>query len=182
MEKPLFRLPPVGLAIFGHYVLMLMVGNALSRQASLQILHDLLMPFVHWVPNVSSLARLTPDPIFTETFLAISLLLGQGIVVYFFVFLRGKYCTVIYKNYSDKFLHVILVALFMGLFVFVLWILPYAETSHVGRAAFFLSISSSTKYGVMFLMNGLLISSSLGYVLIIWGQLFCTRVSRRSWM
>lgn len=179
MNKKVVHMLPITQIFFGHYFGSALVGLILLSVESLRFTHSWLKPFVDWIPNIPDMVRLTPDPIFAESFLGASFLIALSILVYLLTFCRGKYYAMTYSSRKEKLFRGALFALFSVLLIFVMWIRPYAEADHIGRTRAIIDAAISTRAGVILVMNPLVVGIPLLFVLVMWAQVFTTDVYRR---
>jgi hypothetical protein len=179
MNRKVVHMLPITKIFFGHYFGSALVGLTLLSLESLRFAHFWLKSFVDWIPNVPDMVRLTPDPIFAETFLGASFFIALAILVYLMIFCRKKYYSMTYSSRTEKFFRGALFALFSVLLIFVMWIRPYADADHVGRTSAIIGGAISTRIGIILVMNFLVVGIPLLFALFIWAQVFTTDVYRR---
>lgn len=179
MNRKAVHMLPITKIFFGHYFGSALVGFILLSAESLRFAHSWLKVFVDWIPNVPDMVRLTPDPIFAETFLGASSLIALIILSYLMIFCRKRYYSMTYSSRTEKVFRGALFALFSVLLIFVMWARPYAEADHIGRTRAIIDTAISTRAGVILAMNPLVVGIPLLFVLVVWAQVFTTDVYRR---
>jgi hypothetical protein len=155
-----------------------MIGLVLPYLGVLPELRNLLGPVIDWIPNISALARLTDDPIFTEVFLASSLILAFGIGFPLLIFFSGRFQAMTHPSVGEKILRIAVLFLFSAGMIGVCWFFPYPEREYIGRAQAVLRLASSSGLGVLTIMNLLMVGFPLTLLMINWSMIFCTNVLR----
>lgn len=171
---------PIVTIFFGHLLATALIGSLLLHVDVFRRAHPWLKPIVNWIPNVSETAELTPNPVFTEIFLATSFLFALGMVAFLLIFARKRYHSTSYLHRSKKTLHFVLLTLFAVGMVFVSWLIPYASARELsgGKAHALFHLATSSNLGVIFVLNYLVVGTPLLFGLLVLAQLFTTDAFR----
>lgn len=89
MNSPRYKEPPIVKAWIGHAIGTGLLGALLPGGDHLGFLHRLMLPIVELIPNAMRITSRSPDPMFAQTFIGLSLLIALMILLYFVFFMRG---------------------------------------------------------------------------------------------
>lgn len=171
---------PIATVFFGHVLATALIGSLFLHVDVFRWAHPWLKPIVNWIPNVSETAELTPDPVFTELFLATSLLFALGMVAFLLIFARKRDHSTSYRHRGEKPLHLVLLTLVAVGMVFASWLIPYASAIEFsgGKAHALFHLATSSNLGVVFVLNYLVVGTPLLFGVLVLAQVFCTDALR----
>lgn len=172
-----YRQPPVMKAYFAHAIGTAVMGLLLPAGEHLTALHQWMQPVVNLFPNAVRIPLRAPDPVFAQTFIGLSLLAAAAVLLYFVVAVRG-YRTRTFdsaiKRWTGLFLGWCLISLCLAIF----WFVPLLDPLSKGRAYFLLKAATSSDFGVVIVMNQLLVGFPMSLLLLMWLGHVCTNVRR----
>jgi hypothetical protein len=168
-----YREPPLIKTYFGHAALICLIGFLLPKGVDSNWLHGLMWPIVSLIPNAVRLTNRCVDPVFAQTLMGLSLLLSVLIIVFYIVAMRGYHT----KAFESKFKRrwaLIYVWSFVLLILTIFWVVPFIDPLSHGRAYFLLLGATSSYFGIMSVMNQLLVGGPLLGLLMLWSAHSCT--------
>jgi hypothetical protein len=180
MNTPSYKQPPIVHAWVGHAFGTSLLGALLPSGEHLGWLHRLVSPLVELIPNAVRITNRSPDPVFAQTFIGLSLVIAFLVLLYFIVAVRG-YHTKTFESTSRRFLALFYIWVVAGVIMLgILWFMPYLDPVSKGRAYFLLKAATSGNSGVLTVMNQLVVGIPLICLLSIWLGHACTTVRHRT--
>jgi hypothetical protein len=165
-------------AYLAHAIGMALLGVLLPSGDHLGFVHRLVTPLVEAIPNAQRVTLLAPDPIFAQTYIGLSLVFALAILLFFIVKMRG-YRTKTFDSARQRRGALAsmwaIVAMSLGLF----WFVPYLDPASKGRLYFLIHAATSSEFGVLFVMNLLIVGFVLLPLLGLWAGHACTSVRAR---
>jgi heme/copper-type cytochrome/quinol oxidase subunit 4 len=163
-----------------HAVGIALLGALLPSGEHLAWLHRLVSPVVELIPNAIRITNRSPDPVFAQTFIGLSLVIALLMLLYFILAMRG-YHTKAFESTWKRFLALFYNWVVAGVIMLgILWFMPYLDPLSKGRAYFLLNAATSSTAGVFTVMNQLVVGMPLACPLSIWLGHACTTVRHRA--
>lgn len=172
-----YRQPPLMKAYFAHAIATAVMGLLLPSGKHLTGLHQLLQPIVNLIPNAVRIPLRAPDPVFAQTFIGLSLLAAAATLLYFVVAVRG-YRTRTFDSAVKRWLVLVYGWCVVSLCLTIAWWMPLLDPLSKGRAYFLLKAATSSDFGVVIVMNQLLVGFPMSLLLLMWLGHACTNVRR----
>lgn len=175
MNSPRYKAPPIFKAWIGHAIGTGLLGALLPGGEHLGFLHRLMLPIVEVIPNAMRITSRSPDPVFAQTFIGLSLLIALMILLYFVFFVRG-YHTRTFETAGKRHLAIAGFWLLTILMLSSFWIISYMNPLSKGRTYFLLQAATSGEVGVLTIINLLVAGGPLLFLLTAWLAHACTTV------
>ncbi|NIM41637.1 MAG: hypothetical protein GTN84_11130 [Hydrogenophaga sp.] len=179
MNSTVYKQPPMMRAYFVHAFGTAALGVLLPSGQHLVWLHSLMQPVVALIPNALRVTERAPDPVFAQTFIGLSLLIASAILLYCIVAVRG-YHTKTFESSTKRWLALTHVWAIVLVILGIAWWMPYLDPISKGRAYFMLNAATSSKGGVLVIMNQLLVGFPLFCFLVLWLGHTCTTARQRA--
>lgn len=164
-------------AYLGHALGSALLGILLPTGEYLTSLHEVVQPLVNLIPNAVRITERAPDPVFAQTFVGLSLVIAFAILLYFIVAVHD-YHTRTFLNSKRRLLALaygwVIVAALLGAF----WFVPYLDPLSKGRAYFLLNAAVSSGWGVVTILNQLVVGLPMALLLMMWAGHTCTKTLR----
>ncbi|QHE88055.1 hypothetical protein F9K07_25755 [Hydrogenophaga sp. BPS33] len=160
-------------AYLGHAIGTAFLGLLLPSGEHLGPLHRLMLPIVELIPNAMRATARTPDPVFAQTFIGMSLLIAFLILLYFTVAVRGYHLKT-FESRAKRWLALLYAWSVVCFLLLVLWKWPYLDPLSMSRSYFLLKAATSGTFGVLTAMNQLVVGIPLSFFLTLWAGHACT--------
>ncbi len=179
MSPQIYKEPPLVKTYLGHATVTGVLGMLLPSGEHLGWLHERVLPVVELIPNAVRMTNRAPDPVFSQTFIGLSLVVAFAILVFYVVAMRGYHT----RTFDRTITRILALAYVWGIVLILLaifWWMPYLDPLSKGRAYFITRAAISSNLGVITAMNQLVVGMPLLCCLGLWGGHACTNVRHRT--
>ncbi|TFY96444.1 hypothetical protein [Ramlibacter rhizophilus] len=170
-----YKHPPIGIPYLGHTVGAALMGALLPKGDYLILMHSLIWPIVSWIPNVVRLTVNAPDPVFAQVFIGLSLIASTGILGFYCFFMGSRgYRTRTFNSAWHRVMFLSYMWVVLGTCLAILWVVPYVGPASKGRAYFLFKSATASDFGVVVVMNQLVVGLPFMMLLALWIAHACT--------
>jgi hypothetical protein len=167
--------PPWAKIYFGHAIGTAILGFLLLSSKQTKSLHPYTQPILEWFPGAISISNLAPDPVSTQVFLVISLLIAACLLVWAVWHVsRGGYHTKTFETAKQRWFAISSFWLMSAFALTVLWIISHSTDGAKTRAFFLFKAATSSGFGVLTIMNQLIVGVPLAILMVSICIPFCT--------
>ena len=160
------REPPWAKIYFGHAIGTALLGMLLLSSKQTKDLHPYTQPILEWFPGAMSISRLAPDPVSTQVFLVVSLLIAALLLIWSVWHVsRGGYHTKMFETQKERWTVILGFWGFAATCPAVFWSISYSLDGAQTRAYFLIKTAVSSEFGVLTAMNQLIVGLPLMMVM-----------------
>jgi hypothetical protein len=168
--------PPWAKIYFGHAIGTAILGFLLLSSKQTKSLHPYTQPILEWFPGAISLSKQAPDPVSTQVFLVISLLIAACLLIWAVWHVsRGGYHTKTFETQKERWLTIIVVWCLYALVPAVLWNISYSMEGAETRGYLIIKAAVSSEFGVVTAMNQLIVGFPFFFIMFSATVPFCTK-------
>lgn len=173
-ERPV-RQPPLMQFYFAHALLTGLIGILMPRGDQLKEIHALIKPWLALLPGAIHISEKSPDPVFAQVFLAMSLVLAVLFSAIYVICISGnKYYMKKFSSRTQRLQGFLMIGLGMCLFTIFLWTNSYGLDGAATRSHATISVAVSGYFGILTAMNFLIVGIPLFFLLGFLSGCFCT--------
>lgn len=172
-----YRQPPWMKIYLGHAIGTAVLGMLLLSSNQTKKLHPYTQPILEWFPGAISISKQAPDPVSTQVFLVISMLIAAILLIWAVGNVsRGGYHTKTFDSQKERWTVLLFGWALAVIFVTCLWNVSYSMDGAQTRAYFFIKVAISSKFGVLTAMNQLIVGLPLFFIVTTTTAPFCIKV------